>query len=93
MQDIRGTRWQTSLQKREQQIAILRSATSESPKRAVKSELSEISETKWQIEWNRTTKGATTKLDCPKVAHRLKLKINVTPNLTMMVTGHSNIKS
>ena len=28
-----------------------------------------------------------------KVADRLKLKINVTPNLTMMVTGHDNIKS
>jgi len=28
-------------------------------KSAVKSELSEISEMKWQIEWDRTTKGAT----------------------------------
>ena len=35
----------------------------------------------------------TTKLHFPKVADRLKLKINVTPNLTMMVTGHGNIKS
>ena len=26
-------------------------------------------------------------------ADRLKLKINVTPNFTMMVTGHDNIKS
>ena len=57
------------------------------------SELSEISETKWQIEWDRTTKGVTTKLYFPKVADRLKSKINVTPNLTMMVTGHGNIKS
>jgi hypothetical protein len=63
------------------------------PKSAVKSELSENSKTKWQIEWDRTTKSATTKLYFPKVADRLKLKINVTPNLTMMVTGHGNIKS
>ena len=49
------------------------------------------SETKWQIEWDRTTKGVTTKLYFPKVADRLKLKISVTPNLTMMVTGHGNI--
>ena len=28
---------------------------------------------------DRTTKGATTKLYFPKVADRLKLKINVTP--------------
>ena len=38
-------------------------------------------------------KGATTKLYFPKVADRLKLKINVTLNMTMMVTGHGNIKS
>jgi hypothetical protein len=63
------------------------------PKSAVKSELSENSETKWQIEWDRTTKGVATKLYFPKVADRLKLKINVTPKLTMMVTGHGNIKS
>ena len=31
--------------------------------------------------------------DLPKVADRLKLKIRVTPNLTVMVTGHGNIKS
>jgi len=49
------------------------------PKIAVKIELSEINETKWQIEWDSTTKGATTKLYFPKVADRLKLKINVTP--------------
>jgi len=59
----------------------------------VKSELSENSETKWQTEWDRTAKGATMELYFPKVADRLKLKINVTPNLTMMVTGHGNIKS
>jgi hypothetical protein len=59
----------------------------------VKSEPNENSETKWQIEWDRTTKGVTKKLYFPKVADRLKLKINVTPNFTMMVTGHGNIKS
>jgi len=29
----------------------------------------------------------------PQIADRLKFKINVTPNLTTMVTGHGNIKS
>ena len=29
----------------------------------------------------------------PKIADRLKLKINVTPKFTTMVTGHGNIKS
>jgi len=46
----------------------------------------------WQSEWDSTTKGVITKLYFPKVADRLKLKINVTPNFTTMVTGHGNIK-
>ena len=33
------------------------------------------------------------KLFFPKITDRLKLKINVTPNFTTMVTGHGNIKS
>jgi hypothetical protein len=49
------------------------------PKSAVKIELSENSKTIWQIEWDRTTKDVATKLYFPKVADRLKLKINVTP--------------
>ena len=47
----------------------------------------------WQSEWDSTTKGAITKLYFPKIADRLKLKINVTPNFTMRVTGHGNIKT
>jgi uncharacterized membrane protein YheB (UPF0754 family) len=62
------------------------------PKSAVLSELSEHSATKWQGEWNHTTKGATTKLFFPKIADRLKLKINLTSTITTMVTGHGNIK-
>ena len=57
------------------------------------SELSDLSVTKWQSEWDHTTKGAITKSFFPKTADRLKMKINVTPNFTTMVTGHSNIKS
>jgi hypothetical protein len=72
---------------------LSRKPKTKNPKSAVKSEVSENSETKWQTEWDRTAKGATTGLYFPKVADRLKLKINVTPNLTMMVTGHGNIKS
>ena len=56
-------------------------------------ELSDSSVTKWQGEWDYTTKGAITKTFFPKITDRLKLKINVTPNFTTMVTGHGNIKS
>jgi len=57
------------------------------------SDLSDLSVTKWQSEWDHTTKGAIMKSFFPRIADRLKMKINVTPNFTTMVTGHSNIKS
>jgi len=44
-------------------------------------------------EWDCKTKSAITKLYFPKIADRLKLKINVTPNFTTLVTGHGNIRS
>jgi hypothetical protein len=59
----------------------------------VKRELSDRSVTKWQSEWDYTTKCAITKTYFSKIADWLKLKINVTPNFTTMVTGHGNIKS
>jgi hypothetical protein len=63
------------------------------PKGTVKRELNDQSVTKWQSEWDYTTKGAITKTFFPKIADRLKLKIKVTLNFTTMVTGHGNIKS
>jgi len=63
------------------------------PKNRVRRELSDYSVTKWQVEWDSRTKGAITKTFFPKIADRLKLKINVTLNFTTMVTGHGNIKS
>jgi hypothetical protein len=63
------------------------------PKSAVRRELKDHSVTKWQSEWDHTTKGAITKSFFPKIAERLKLKVNVTANLTTVVTGHGNINS
>jgi hypothetical protein len=63
------------------------------PKSTVLRELNDLSVMKWQIEWDNTTKGAITKSFFPKIVGRLKLKINITPNFTTMVTGHGNIKS
>jgi len=63
------------------------------PKSTVRRELSDYSVTKWQGEWDNTIKDAITKTFSPKIVDRLKLKINVTPNFTTMVTGHGNIKS
>jgi hypothetical protein len=57
------------------------------------SELSEISVEKWQWEWDLTTKGAITKEYFPVVADRLSMNINITPNLTTIITGHGKIRS
>ena len=58
-----------------------------SPKSEVLSELNKVSATKWQSEWDLTTKGAITKSFFPNIAERLQQKINVTPNFTTVVTA------
>jgi len=51
------------------------------------------SNTDGQYEWDRTTKGATTKSFFPSIVDRMKLTINPIPNFTAIVTGHGNIKT
>ena len=63
------------------------------PKSEVMGELNELSVKKWQSEWERSSKGALTKLFFPKRDDGLKLRINATPNFTVLVTGHGNIKT
>jgi hypothetical protein len=63
------------------------------PKSVLMSELSEISVDKWQWEWDLTTKGEITKEYFPVVVDRVNMNINITLNLTTIVTGHGNIWS
>jgi len=63
------------------------------PKSVVMSELSEINVETWQREWILTTKGAITKEYFPGVADRLSMNINISPNLTTIITSHGNIHS
>ena len=44
-------------------------------------------------ELDLTTKSEITKEYFPVVADRLNININITPNLTTIVTGHGNIRS
>ena len=71
----------------------LKECYSKIPISVIASELSEVSVTKWQSEWNETSKGSVTKSFFPNIFERLKMKINLTPNFTTMVTGHGNIRS
>ena len=48
---------------------------------------------KWQDEWTTCTKAATTKQYFPTVQDRLRIKINLTPNLTAMLTGHGRTRA
>ena len=48
---------------------------------------------KWQKEWDISTKGQVTKDYFPDITERLKKKINLTPNLTAMMTAHGKTKA
>jgi hypothetical protein len=63
------------------------------PKSTISNELKEQCLKQWQNEWQRTTKGATTKSFFPIIVDRLKLRINPTSNITAIATGHGNIKT
>jgi len=63
------------------------------PKSVVARELAEESIRKWQREWTQTTNGRTTEDFFPDVAERLKMKINLTQNLTAIVTGHGKTRA
>jgi hypothetical protein len=63
------------------------------PKSVVTSEQKDNSVKRWQKEWTEATTGAITKAFVPTIQDRLKLRINITPKLTTIVTGHCNIKA
>jgi hypothetical protein len=48
---------------------------------------------RWQIQWDRTPKGLTTKQFFPSLKDRLTTKINLTPNFTALVTAHCKNKA
>ena len=48
---------------------------------------------KWQMQWDITTKAATTKEFFPNIKIRLSTKITPTPNFTALATSHGNIKA
>jgi len=62
-------------------------------KSVVKRELEVFSVKKWQREWDQLPKGQITKQYFPDTAARLSMKLNLTHNFTLVVTGHGNINS
>jgi hypothetical protein len=47
----------------------------------------------WQKQWDISTKGQVTKDYFPDITERLTKKINLTPNLTAMMTEHGKTKA
>jgi hypothetical protein len=90
---IQGNELADTLAKEAATNADIRECYKKVPKGVVLSELGGISVEKWQREWKQTKKGEITRQYFPVVADRLKMKINVTPNFTTMVTGHGNVRS
>jgi hypothetical protein len=63
------------------------------PKSEIEHQEREKSIEKWQQQWDNTTKGLVTKEFFPNIKDRLKMKINLSPNFTAMVTAHGKTRS
>ena len=48
---------------------------------------------KWQRNWTQNTQGNITKEYFPNVVERLKMKLNLTQNFTVIVTGHGKTRA
>jgi hypothetical protein len=63
------------------------------PKSAIKRDNRKQSIRKWQRQWEETTKRAVTKEFFPSVEGRLAANLNLSPNITAIMTGHGNLRS
>jgi len=57
------------------------------PSITLHSELKEVVIQKWQTDWDKCTKAATTKEFVPNVRDRLNMKISISPNLRPLLLG------
>ena len=66
---------------------------SRTTKRAIKKDTRKESIRKLRSQWEETTKEAITKEFFPSVESRLAVNLNLSPNVTTIMTGHGNIRS
>jgi len=91
--DIMGKELADTLAKKAAKNESLTVEYNRIPKSVVTGDLEEESVRKWQRNWTQTTKESTTKEYFPNVEERLKMKLNITQNLTAVVTGHGITKA
>jgi ribonuclease HI len=68
-------------------------ASNSIPENTLYYEATEEAKLKWQDEWMTCAKAATRKQYFPTVRDRLRIKINLTPNLAAMLTGHGRTRT
>jgi hypothetical protein len=89
----RGNKLADTLAKRATTNGTITECYTRISKSAVLRQLKEGSARKWQRSWTQTTKSSTTKEYFPDIEGRLKMKLNLTGNLTTILTRHGNIKA
>jgi len=63
------------------------------PKSEIERQEAENTIVKWQLLWDDTANGRTTKEYFPDIKERLKMKLRLSPNLTAMLTTHGKTKT
>jgi len=63
------------------------------PKSEIERQEAENTIAKWQLQWDDTAKGRTTKEYFPDFKERLKMKLRLSPNLTAVLTAHGKPKA
>jgi hypothetical protein len=63
------------------------------PTNSVATELKKEGLMKWQRQWEGTAKGALCRSFFSTVEQRLKVKLPITPEFTVLVTGHGRTKT
>jgi len=63
------------------------------PKSTLYHEAAEEAKQKWQAEWTTCHKAAATKQYFPSFRDRLGIKINITPKLAAVLSGHGKMRA
>ena len=92
--DIFGCQFRSVSQTQTLPVSQTHHATySRIPKSTLKKDTRKERIRKWQSHWVETTKGAITKEFFPSVERRLAVNLNLSPNVTTIMTGHGNFRS
>ena len=63
------------------------------PKNTLCYKMEEEVKRQWQSDWEKCPKAATKKQYFPTVQYRLNMKINLTPSIAALVTGHGKTRA